>query len=310
MLKKALDNNRLAIVDLGSNTFHIIIVEKQVHAPYFKVIKRQRDFVYIIGKNSTYFDSKEIKRAKDVISQFKKIADNYNAKKIITVATAAFRMAKNGTQLLSELEILLRSKITILSGLLEAEYIYKGVQLMPLDYTLNNLIMDIGGGSIELILFGQNKTNQIKSFKAGISYLRHNFQISEPITIKEKNTLKKYLDSQFKIFFNTFTKHFPTQLIGSSGPFEIIENINNVSPNRSGNIFKRKEVLKLCKKITSFSKDERFAIDRMPENRADLSKESFLLVEYILESISTIESIIVCPFSIKEGIVVEYYNLV
>jgi exopolyphosphatase/guanosine-5'-triphosphate,3'-diphosphate pyrophosphatase len=309
MLKKELDKDRLAVIDLGSNTFHLLIVEKQTTPPFFKVVYRKREFVYILGANSKNFGTDEQKRAIDCISSFREILDNHNVKTIVPVATAAFRMANNGDAFIAKLEFVLQSQINIFSGQKEAEFIFKGVKLMPNAFENTNLIMDIGGGSVEFILFKKDKIILSESFNTGISFLRHNFKMSEPIACSEKILLNDYLEKQHINFFDQLKFYKPSQLIGSSGPFEILEHLTSVSPIVYGNKFSRKTVLNYSHQISNSSKKERIDIQLMPANRADLSKESFLLLEHTLKSIECIEKVCVSPFSLKEGIIAHYLNL-
>ena len=71
MLKKELGKERLAVIDLGSNTFHLLIVEKQANPPFFKVLYRKREFVYVLGTNAKYIGIEEQKRATACISKFR-----------------------------------------------------------------------------------------------------------------------------------------------------------------------------------------------------------------------------------------------
>jgi len=311
MLKKtSINNKRLAVIDLGSNTFHLLIVEKQNNkAPYFKTIFRKREFVFVLGENYKQIGQEEQLRAIDCIRSFDKIINELSVDIVIPAATAAFRMAKNGQKILSKLEQILDVPISIFTGQQEAHFIFKGISLMPKRFDANILIMDIGGGSVELIL-SENKTLKFAdSFKAGISFIRNNFRISDIITSEEKEIIYNYLDNNIKSFFNKIKNESPTQLVGSSGPFEILEKLTDAEPSITGNIFNRQQVLIIAQKITSSSKSERQAIKGMPADRSDLSKESFLLVEYLLNSLPSIEEICVSPFSLKEGIIAEQLNL-
>jgi len=309
MLKKELGKERLAVIDLGSNTFHLLIVEKQENPPFFKVLYRKREFVYVLGPNAKYFGIEEQKRATACISKFRELLDKHKVKNIVPAATAAFRMAKNGDSFIAKLEFVLQSQINIFSGQKEAEFIFKGVKLMQNAFENTNLIMDIGGGSVEFILFKKNKIILSESFNTGISFLRHNFKMSEPIALSEKKLINDYLEKQHTRFFEQLKFHKPGQLIGSSGPFEILEHLTSVSPLVYGNKFTRKTVLNYSNQISTSTKKERLEIEHMPTNRADLSKESFLLLEHTLLSIECIEKVCVSPFSLKEGIIAHYLNL-
>ncbi|MBT8233628.1 MAG: hypothetical protein HKO66_16935 [Saprospiraceae bacterium] len=303
------DSKRFAAIDLGSNTFHFMAVESHHEPPYFNVLHKERHFVYLLGPNAKHFEADAIVRAVDSLEKFQELISKYDIPSVKTVATAAFRLSENYADFIEAVAPVFKHSITTISGEQEASYAFKGVQLMNHDFSDNNLIVDIGGGSVELIFFDKNGTYLVESLKMGITFLRHHFDPSDPIKEEEKIQMFGYFDNLLFDFWSSLPE-LPNMLIGMSGPFEIIEHMTSAKPSIYGNAYSSAEILKMSQQITSKTAEGRKNIELMPKERYDLSKESFLIIEYLLKKCKSINSVMVSPFGIKEGIVSEALNLV
>ena len=302
--------SRLAVIDLGSNTFHLLIAEKDnITPPYFKEIYRKREFVYLLGEDEFSISTEAQARALQTISEFKDKIKSLGVAKIVAIGTAAFRMAQNGDSLKKSLEHILESHIEVIEGQKEARLIYKGAKLMSCVFEPDNLLMDIGGGSVEFVHFRDAGIQNSISIKAGISYLRNNYLISDPLKNDERVKVFSHLDRLLTNFANSIVNYSPSLLLGTSGPFEILEELKAITPSIFGNDFNREEVLSFCKLVNEGDLHHRLGIKGMPATRADLSKESFLLMEYVLLRFEFIQFVRVGPFGLKEGIIAEYLNL-
>ena len=96
-------------------------------------------------------------------------------------------------------------------------------------------------------------------------------------------------------------------LAGASGPFEIIESMMGAEPRFGGNKFMHREVLPLIQSVLGASLENRFKLKGMPEKRADLSLESMLLIDTLLDLVPSIENIIVTTYALKEGYILKQY---
>lgn len=311
MLRKGLDNNTVAIIDLGSNTFHLLILKVgEGNLKPFEPIFRKRIFVYLLGKDKNKITHEAKVKALDCLGKFKKYLINYNVSKVKVIATEALRAAQNKYEIIQDFQSVLGFPIEIIDGHKEAEYIYRGVKLLDNHFYNPSLIIDIGGGSVEFILGTKEKIIKLISVKAGITFLRHNFVSSDPLTKYNKDKIFLYLDQILSAFIDDISKYKPIALIGSSGPFEIIEalDVGNMN-NRESIVYSKEHVLKISKEIDKYNKVERARMKNMPQDRSDLSKESFFLINYILLKIPSIQKVIVSPYGIKEGVASMLLNL-
>ena len=162
----------VAIIDCGTNTFHLLIIQEQ--GDVAKELYRDRVAVRI-GKGGIS-DGKIIPEAADraitTLKDFKKTIDLYDVKEIHAFATSAFRNASNGEDVRDLIMDRTGINIEIISGEREAELIYEGVNAALAIGKEPALIMDIGGGSVEFIIATENDLLWKHSFEIGSTNMK------------------------------------------------------------------------------------------------------------------------------------------
>jgi len=303
--------DRLAIIDLGSNTFHLLIVEKQKSAPGFKELYRERQFLYISSDGLARIPEVKIDAALACLRQFKVTIDSFNCHGIMAVGTATLRSASNGQQLMDKIYEETGIKLMIISGEREAELIYQGNRFLQLQSPMPSLIMDIGGGSVEFIIqsAGSKDILEFQSHNIGISVLRKSYELGEPVSETERKLLFENLDKALEELVYICNELQTGFLIGSSGPFEILESMMGHKPSFRGNTYEVDDVLPIKNQILQSDKAQRSRLPGMPPHRSDLAKESFLLIDYVLTRINGVQKLAVSPYALKEGLISEYFKL-
>jgi len=217
---------RVAIIDLGTNTFNLLIADITEDKNYNIVftdkagVKLGKD-----GINNRIITPEAFQRALDGISKHLVNIRLYKAEKTIATATSGIRSTENGLELVAEIEKQFGIHVNIVSGDDEAELIYRGVkQVVPFGHE-NALILDIGGGSNEFIIANKNGLLWKQSFNLGIARLLDRFNPSDPITTDEILKIEYYIDSELTPLYEAFNKYSPVKLIGSSGTFDSIRSM-------------------------------------------------------------------------------------
>ncbi len=305
---------KLAIIDCGTNTFNLLIVE--LHNQSYTKLFNTRTAVKL-GEgaiNKGYIDVVPFNRGLQALTEFTTHLTTYNVVKTLAYATSAIRTAKNGVDFINTVKHKLNLEVTIIDGNREAELIYLGNK-EAVGFNDNVvLIMDIGGGSTEFILANKTQVFWKQSFLLGAARLLEKFTISNPITQNEIAELTNYLKRELEPLFNAI-KLFPTtELIGSSGAFDsIIEMIHgelNGEPLVKEkvcydiNILDFNAVSDLVIKSTI---NERKNIKGLIPMRFDMIVVSSLLINFIIKSFS-INKLKVSTYSLKEGALVEFMN--
>ena len=210
---------RVAVIDLGTNTFHLLIAEK---AGKELEILYKTNVPVKLGEgriNDNIIIPAAFERGINCLKDFSQIISDYQVDKVRATATSAVRSAENGKDFVDAVNERTGINIETISGDEEAELIYEGVKLSGAITDLS-LIMDIGGGSIEFILCDTEKLIWKKSYNIGAARLMQQFFKSDPIADKEKNAILFHIQNQLTDLFDICEKYQPKVLIGSAGAFE------------------------------------------------------------------------------------------
>jgi len=298
---------RKAVIDLGTNTFHLFIVEinnHELHTLY-------KDKVAVkIGENgisTKSISADALDRAINALEDFKKVLDQYEISDVTGVATSAIRNAENGRELLYEIKTKTGIDIQIISGNREAELIYYGVRAA---FNLSDdlsLIMDIGGGSVEFIIGNKNKIYWKQSFEIGAQRLLDKFHQVDPIDLKSVKAMEVWLGRGLNNLIQAIKIHQPTQFIGCSGTFDTIKEIyceeSNIDQNVESNSFflPLGAFNEIHEELLLKNRKQRLAIPGMVQMRVDMIVVASCLINFVLKKIN-VNNIIACSYALKEGV--------
>ncbi len=301
--------NRIAVIDLGSNTFHLLISEYNPETKVLSEVFRKRCFVYLAKQGLDIIGPESFRTGIETLIELSEHIKEYKVAKIVAVGTAALRSASNSAAFITEAKAKAGINVEVISGLMEAEYIFKGLSLSKLPAHSSGLIMDIGGGSVEFVFYRDGTLEHATSINVGISLLRSLFNYDTKYSTQQRKEVSDFLLNKLSDVLEYAKEFKPKILVGSSGSYEIIESMLQHKPRKEGNLFTRASALSICCKILSLDLVGRQALEGMPPARADLSKESMLLINFILADITSIDHLLVSPFSMKEGIALTALDL-
>ena len=298
---------RVAVIDMGTNTFHLMIVD--IKDDGFDFVHRERNPVKIgaNGINEGRISDEALERAEKALLHFKGVIDSLNVDDVQATATSAIRNAKNGGELTLRIQELTGIEVRIISGLEEAELIYFGVQQAMQIGHQPSLIMDIGGGSIEFIIGTSNKILWKESFEIGGQRLLERFHKHDPITDLEVHSLNHYLDSELQELARQAEKYNPSTLIGSSGTFDTLSDIYLKSLHQSKNEDASEYPLtyeafqEIYELLVTKDREQRLAIPGMIPMRVDMIVVAVILVRYVLERLG-LRAMRVSAYALKEGV--------
>ena len=184
---------RYAVIDLGTNTFHLLVAEQQADNN-FKELYRKRFFVKLAEEGIETIGKASLKRGLAALQHFRQVISELQVDKVKAIGTAALRTASNGPAFIKQVKEELDLSIELITGNQEAAYIHQGVA-MAVPFQANNyLLMDIGGGSVEFIIANKDKVHWAQSFPIGVGVLFKNFHQHEPILSTEITATKSFID--------------------------------------------------------------------------------------------------------------------
>ncbi|GLU51011.1 Ppx/GppA phosphatase family protein [Dyadobacter frigoris] len=310
-------SSRLGIIDLGTNTFHLLIVEKNSENITTLFHKSQPTQIGLGGINKKLITEEATERALKVLRTFREQLDIFKVSKENTFSfgTSAIRNADNQNDFCETILKETGITITVIDGNEEAEYIYNGVRTGVKLGKEPSLIMDIGGGSVEFIIGNEKQIFWKQSFEIGGQRLMEKFMKNDPISESDKKRLYNYFDDNLIPLANAVHQYAPTKLVGSSGTFDTLIDMDYQfrtrewpPKNQTDFPLSLKEFYRAYALILSGSHDERMAIPGMIALRVDMIVVAVCLVDYVLKS-HKIPQIQVSSHALKEGVLAKLLNL-
>lgn len=308
--------DRIAVIDLGTNTFNLLIVEVSSDKTYELVFQTKISVKLGEGGISKGFIAPlPFNRGIDALKVHKQTIEKYNVGKVYAIATSAIRGASNGAEFVAKANEECNIDVQVISGDKEAETIYYGVRDAVKMSDETSLIIDIGGGSTEFIIANKHQIFWKQSFLLGVARLLEMFNPSDPITDKEKQALVDYLNRELQPLFKA-VKEFPiTELIGSSGSFDSIAEMvahrfysPHIFDGKTEFSFNLDDCAAVHKTIVKSTIAERLQMKGLVAMRVDMIVISSILVHFILKSFS-IPKMRLSTYSLKEGLLFEIINL-
>jgi len=296
---------RYGIIDLGTNTFHLLIAEAASDGA-LKILFRKREFVKLAEEGIQMIGEAPFQRGLETMNRFREWLAQYGVKDARAIGTAALRTAGNGEEFIRRVAAETGIQVELIDGDREAALIHRGVaQAVPFDRE-RKLIMDIGGGSVEFIIADVERVYWAESFPLGVAVLYRDFHREEPIAPTSIERLQAFLTEQLLPLQNALEKLPCRQLVGASGTFDVLENILGEQAEGSPRYtpIPVAKLPPLHRKIIHSRREERHRMEGVPAVRADMIVVAMILIEHIIR-MAHIREIIVSNFALKEGVLYE-----
>ena len=295
---------RIAVIDLGSNTFHLLISEIRDDGSWIEIHK-EREYVKLASGGMDIIDENSKQRAIDAMIRFMDLLRKYDVTRIRAIGTAALREADNGLVIADKLSAITGIPIEIIDGQQEAHFILLGIKSALPHLDQYSLIMDIGGGSVEFILFKGDKVAFTESYKIGVAVLYQMFHHSDPMSREEIDKLEMFVGDQVV----PLTRHIKGidqyYLIGASGSFEVIYDMlpkKEISDHWAE--LEMAGIHDYMDKVIGTSLAERRLMPDIPEERLDYIVVAYLLIRIIINAIPP-SKLYYCEYALKEGVIAD-----
>lgn len=301
---------RIAIIDLGTNTFHLLIAKQDgtiLHT------EKRAVRIGVRGINEGYISQDGVERALSCLKDFKSKIDEFEVSTVRAFGTSALRNASNSTELIAGVKDTTGIGIEVISGDQEAEYIYFGVRSAVSLGEEKSLIVDIGGGSVEFIIADQKKIFWKQSIEIGGQRLLEKFQKHDPILPDEIQSLNLEFDKSLINLRAAVRDLSPTVLVGSSGTFDTLSEIYcrqhhiGILPNQPETPLTFEYFFIIYDQLISKNRQQRLNIPGMIEMRVDMIVVTSCLVRYLITQFD-FRKIRVSSYSLKEGVLAAWLN--
>ena len=296
---------RIAVIDLGTNTFNLLIVDKS-DSGFIEVFGTKVGVgLGLGGINQNRIQEDAIERALTTLLAYKSKCEEHKVVEIIAYGTSAIRNAENKQDFLNQVERATGIEIRVISGNREAELIYNGVNL-GLEVNEPFLIMDIGGGSTEFILGDRNQFMEAASFEIGAARIFQSIPCSDPFTEEYCTKIESYLDAGVGDFFHQINVRM---LIGASGSFETFYELlaNKRYPAHTYVTLNLNDLMSILDSIIFSTRADREKDDRIIPIRKKMAPIAAVKIRWIIRKLG-IQSVMISPYSLKEGVLSELIN--
>lgn len=288
-----------AIIDLGTNTFNLLIGEIFNGKLEIDYATKEAVMLGMGGINEGRIAQDALERAKATLTRFKEISKSHGVANVLGIGTSAMRGASNRLELIDWANHTLGIDIKVISGEQEADLIFKGVSLLH-PFNEEGMIMDIGGGSNEFILANAAGVLEAQSFNIGVSRLYQMVDQPEIFTPEIRGRVDRFFEAETHDFFKgRKVEH----LIGASGSFETLYEMMYEERFPKDQQMKELPISEVRKWIDwSLAATLQQRMDNpwiIPMRKKMLPFAAYSIL-WVMEKLET-ERVSICPYSLKEG---------
>ncbi len=289
---------RKAVIDLGTNTFNLLIAE--VSEGKFQELYVAREAAMIgDGINDGVISEKALIRANRILEKYRAVCDEYGVPSVRCLGTSALRDASNAAVFKQDVLTKYQFNIEIISGEDEAQFIYQGIRFID-NFQEPGVIMDIGGGSTEFIHADSKGVNELTSLDIGVSRIYQYLEKPEVLSNEHLDRQLRYMESRVSPEFDSMRS---SKMIGASGSFETFLSMlkqESVSRKVHKEPIDKKELLEVIDWTIHSSLSERMDNEWIIPIRKYMIPIAAYKVKWAMERLGT-ERVIISPYSLKEG---------
>lgn len=303
----------IAILDFGTNTFNLLIAQRQNRG--FEIIHTSKQPAKLGkgGINANRITKDAFERGYIAIQNHLETLKRFRVEEVRAFATSAIRNASNGQQFVDEVERRFGIRTRVIPGEREAELIYKGVRQAVRITSSKTLILDIGGGSNEFILCNSNGILWKHSFELGMARIIELFHISDPITHEEIQALETYFRHELEPLFQMVRTEKPKILVGASGSFDTFYALMRhrkglVADEGHGHEIPIPEFRKLHRLLVRSTLEQRKAMPGMEPVRVEMVVAAVIFVSFVIRSCN-LKKLVQSDFALKEGVISELVGI-
>lgn len=308
---------RLAAIDLGTNSFHLVIADTKPNGS-FRIVSSDKEMVRLgeSGADMKYLTPEAMKRGMDALRRFKTVLDARKVKAVRAIATSAIREAENQDDFIRKVKSVLGINIEVVSGFEEGRLVYLGVlQALPL-YAKKTLVFDIGGGSTEYALGERGNPKFIVSHKLGAIRLTKHFNLSDRPSPREVSAARRHIVGELAQTAKEIEKRgFAVAAVSSGTALSVASMVAALRGGQSGktgtlrlnsftmDLAEVQEVVSLL--LACSTTQQRRKIPGLDEKRADIILGGALILEQSMELLGANE-VMTSTYALREGVLYDH----
>ena len=300
---------RLGVLDVGSNTVHLQVVDTSPGArpnPTFNYKEELRLTQYINEDNLV--SDEGIEKLRGAIKRAIEQSASVQTQELLPFATSALREASNGEKIISSINKDFHIDLQVLSGEEEAKLTFLAARRWFGWSSGRLLVIDIGGGSLEMAV-GIDETPEVAtSLPLGAARLTKNFLKGDPYTDKSLRTLRDHIENKLEQVLPSLVKHQDTdRAIATSKTLRTIARLSGDWFDGTGKNITIDAIRKISTKLSEMKESERAKLPGVSENRASQIVAGALVAESVMRNLD-IKELEICPWALREGLVLKWLD--
>jgi exopolyphosphatase/guanosine-5'-triphosphate,3'-diphosphate pyrophosphatase len=302
---------RIAAIDCGTNSIHMIVVRIRPDLS-FEVIDREKEMVRLGsgGLDGKALTPEAMAAALQALSRFRRLAESHQVEEILASATSAVREAENGGEFLATVERETGIKARVISGTEEARLIHLAAVYGVDVAGASAVVIDIGGGSVEITHGAGTSLRVAKSFKLGVIRLTERFVHTDPLSGRDEKKLVNHIEDELSKYLREIRNAGFDRVIGTSGTVLSLGTMASADRRRASDEIRNlrvpaKQIHRLRKELADRSISERMKLPGLDPRRADLIVSGAVLLDTVLQKLEAVD-ITLCDFALREGLVLDY----
>jgi exopolyphosphatase/guanosine-5'-triphosphate,3'-diphosphate pyrophosphatase len=308
---------RIAALDLGSNSFHLLIAD--VHPDgTFEAVTREKDMLRLgdeVAREGGRISAPTAERAIASIGRMRQLADALGAQEVIAKATSAIRSATNGSDLVDRIEADTGVEVEVISGLEEARLIFAAVRASLVLEPAPALCIDIGGGSVEVMIGDGAGLRWAASLPLGVGRLTAELVLNDPPTKSDRNALEERVRKVLAPYVNEVRTRAPGMVVGTSGTINDLARLaaagdeGEMPASANGLRIQLDQLRALQRRIVRMTIAERRRLPGIEDKRAELLPAGVVVLVTMLDEFGLAESgvdeMTFSDWALREGIVLD-----
>ena len=300
---------RLGVLDVGSNTVHLQVVDahpgaRPSPATNQKVELRLHEYLNKEGEITAEGVALLEESIADAISH----AKEFQTEEILAFATSAIRDAKNGKDILDQINKKFEIDLQVLSGDDEAQMTFLAVRRWLGWSSGRLLVLDIGGGSLEIAVGDDERAEATISLPLGASRLTREYLDSDPHTSKEIKALETFVYDAIKQSLpEDISKHIADHFVATSKTFRTLARLGEHWFEDNPKYLKINSLTKMIPKLQEMSNKQRAELPGVSQSRARQIVAGAIVARTVMEKLH-INELEICPWALREGIVLRWLD--
>ncbi len=303
---------RIAAIDIGTNSVHMIVVLVRPDLS-FEVIDREKVMVRLGagGLDGKALTDESMNAALQALSKFRRLADSHQVDHIVAAATSATREARNGGEFLARILRETGIRPRVIAGPEEARLIHQAAVYGVDVGSGRAVVIDVGGGSVEITLGTATAIQAARSFKIGVIRLTERFVKSDPLSGRDERKLSKFIRAEVDRHCEQIAGLGFDRVIGTSGTILSLGAVaatlaRGAPPAELRNLrVAAKQIRRLRKEVVGMDLEQRLSMPVLDPRRADLIVAGAVLLDTILRRLGAAE-LTLCDLALREGLVLDF----